>query len=177
MKKFLLGLLAIVLTLQVQAQNLPTWAIPGDYVNGSFPLFWTNIDTLKGNGAYGSDTFKAHLERGYYSSFNNNLQSVTFTNNIYLASVVVPTVTPTVTGAIYGSANNGFTYDWTAPIATFTLTATTSFTVAATDCITTVSRVTVINPFFGGNPYTDYLTVLTGHVSDTVQWTSSVLTR
>jgi hypothetical protein len=179
MKQFLFVavLLGMLFVGRSKAQSYSYGWSFNDYSNGKYPHFWTDADTVKGSAAgYGTDTNKLALHKGYSTGPNNNLNSITFTNTLYLAGQVVPTVTPTVGLALYGSSDNGFTYDPT-PLQTFTITPVTSYTVAATDATTPTSKTYIVNPNFGGNPYTDYMWVLYGKTSDTVQWVSGVLFR
>lgn len=129
----------------------------------NYPIYTGKMDTIK--GAH-TDTFKL--------ACGCNPVSMVFNNDLYLASIVIPTVTPTVTVALYESSNGGLTYNWNAPLTTYTVSAVTSFTVAATDCTTPVTSQYFVNAGFGGSPYTNYCWVSTGHVSDTVQWMGSV---
>ncbi len=119
-------------------------------------------DTIK--GTYVNDTFV--LACGCDPRF------ITFSNDLYLASVIVPTVTPVYTAALYESSNGGATYNWLNPLTTYTVTAAHSgtggtTTGAAADAATAVNATYTVNLPYGGNPFTNYMWVITGHASDT----------
>jgi len=144
-----------------QAQS-PNWTPTGSYKYGSFPVWNTKNDTVV---ASATDTFWMHLQSGYYTSSKNNLNSLTFTSDIWKVAG-----TPTVTVACYASANKGKSYGTTA-IATYTVYPATTYTTTAT------TTTTIINSGFGENPYTDYMWVVSPSAASTINWVGYGLTR
>jgi len=72
---------------------------------------------------------------------------------------------PSVSVACYVSANGG---------ATYATAAITAFTSIPTSTVTPVTTVYIVNPSFGGNPYTNYLWVATNTAASTMSWRGSV---
>jgi len=142
------------------------WAPPGlmacmssTYYNNAagpltaYPIATGKNDTVAGAG---TDTFKLQ------ASLCGNVKSLTFSNDIWKSAG-----TPTVTVALYVSSNGGSSYAST-PIYTYTAYPTTVYT--ATPTTTTY----IVNPNFGGVPYTNYMWVATNSASSTMNWQGSV---
>ena len=163
------SILACTLIFQSYTPAPPTGTgcVGGNYYVNSlvYPIYYGAPDTLKGAQ---NDTIKM--------SCGCKPTSIVFNNDLYLASVVVPTVTPTVGAALYVSSDGGATYA-TTPVTTYTVSAITSYTVAATDATANVTNQYLVNSPYGGNPYTNYMWVLYGKASDTVAIVGSVTVR
>jgi hypothetical protein len=116
------------------------------------PIYYGKLDTV---GSSATDTFKG--------SCATKPVSITFSNDVLKVAG-----TPTVTVALYVSANGGTTYDNT-PVTTYTVVPG-SLTAAKTNTY-------VVNSGFGGNPYTNYMWVATNSASATVAWQGTGLVR
>jgi hypothetical protein len=157
------------------AAGLPTASGLQSLYVGVSPVYYAGTagiavqasDTLK--GTYTNDTFVL--------ACGCSPKSIQFNNDCYLAGVVVPTVTTTIQATLYASSNGGCTYNWNAPVTTYTVSPVASYTVAATDAITATTNQYLVNSPYGGNPYTTYMWVFKGHVSDTAVLVNSVLIR
>jgi hypothetical protein len=163
MKKILflaaIAVSAFSLQATAQANNYQLANPDGSYVTGSFPNWFTNLDTITGAT---TDTFYAHMCKGWVTSYNNTLNGISFSNNIWTAGTF--TVTPTVTVALYESADCGASYA-TTPTATYTVVPS-SLTAPKTNII----QIT-------GNPASDYMTVFTGSANAVVSHKGCILLR
>jgi hypothetical protein len=140
--------------------NYSLAAPSGQFSNGTFPLFYTNLDTITNSSV---DSMRVNVRRGWATNYSSNtLNSLTYT-----ACVLKVAGTPTVTVSLYGSGNNAYSYDPT-PLVTYTC-APSSLTVP-------VSKTYAVNSG-AGNPYTDYVWVATTSASSTVSWKAWDLLR
>jgi len=123
------------------------------YVNSDvFPVFYGKLDTF---GSSATDTLKVPV--------SSSPKSITYSNNIFKVAG-----TPTVTVALYASADGGNTYG---------TTAVTTYTVSPTSLTVPICNTYLVNNTTGGNPFTNYMWVATNSASATCSWKGNVLVR
>lgn len=132
------------------SSGLSTTAVK-TFSSGALPIY-TTLDTVNGTA---TDSFKYQLVGGY--------NSVTFQHDFLKVAG-----TPTVQVSCYVSANGGVSYDWSTPIA--------AYTVNPSSLTAQTSKVSVINSG-NGNPYTNYIWVTTGSASSTISAKGYVVPR
>ena len=161
-----LGLIAVIAFSVGLFSYAPAPAtIPGSiggpyYINaGAYPIAYGKVDTIKGAA---TDSFKMPC--------TGKPTSITFSNNIWKCAG-----TPTVTVALYASADGGVGYG-TAPIATYTVNPTALYSTTVANLGALVNTYIVNNPY-GGNPYTNYLWVTTNSASSTMSCQGTVMVR
>lgn len=170
MKKIILTGLAflgaIALTISIYSYTPPPapvdLAAPGGaFTLGSFPLYYTAVDTVINGASVNVDSFKAPFRRGWATNYSTStLNSITFSCAVWKVAG-----SPTVTVAVYGSANNGISYAST-PLAT-------AVVLTPTNLVTPLTTNLVVQ----GNPYTDYVVATSGTISSTYSNKSWVTIR
>ena len=130
-------------------------------------IWYGKLDTV---GASATDTFKA--------SFTCSPKSITYTIDAF--SVAGATTTNFVV-ALYGSANNGKSYQ---ALTTYTLTPANTYSVTGTGSGVSMNYVNapascqyIVNSGFGGNPETQYMWVCTNTAASTRSWLGSCMWR
>ena len=142
----------------------------GAYYDSSYasPLFYGKLDTV---GASGTDTFKVSLAC--------KPTSITYIVDAFSAGGATTT---NFVVALYGSANNGHSYQ---SLQTFTLTPANTYSVTGTGFSGISMNYTnvpascqyIVNGSFGGNPETNYMWVCTNTAASTRSWLGSMLVR
>jgi hypothetical protein len=164
MKKLILAAALLILSLGAffgLQSSAPAPAVTGlfstsDFINGTYPSWYTDVDTIKGTGTV---THQLHV--------TSTPHSIAYTiDNWHQAG----TSSLSVTGALYGSGNNATTWI-TTPLTTFTITPSEVYSA------TPVTVSYVVNSDFGGAPMTDYKWVLTGTAGSTKIARSTVVCR
>jgi hypothetical protein len=157
-----------------QSENYYLAAPSGNLINGSFPLWWSKLDSV---GSSATDSMWVHMYRGWSTSrARNEVNSITYTLNAWS---VAGATTTNFTVAMYASADNGKSYGAT-PVTTFTLTPATTYSLTPTGGYANIPATAtyIVNTNgWGGNPYTDYLWVATDTASSTRSWKTSILIR
>lgn len=174
MKKIILfvAMAACLLTAgtNAQAQYTPSWGtngLPGSYTKGSFPAFYTPVDTFpSGNVAY-NDSVWLYLGKGYTTAPGlSNLNSITFQ-----ADILKVAGTPTVVATLYEVADLNGTYG------PFSGPSYGSAVVAYTVVPTSLTVPSVIQYTVQGNPAVKYLWTIVPSASSSVGCVTSALIR
>ncbi len=121
------------------------------YINGAYPVWYGAVDTIKGAGV---DTVRMHI--------TSSPKSIEFSNDFWHQAGAT---TLNVTATLYGSSNNGVSYD-SIPLAIHTINPTNVYSVTAG----AKTRTYIVNPTFGGSPMTDYMWCLAGTAATTIVW-------
>ena len=151
LNSFIIATIAFALTLITASFGNIQGCLTSKYYTTSvgYGCVQGKTDTVAGSAA---DTFNL--------ANNCNPASVVFTQDILKVAG-----SPTVIVNCYVSANGGATYA-TVPIVTYTAKPTST--------VTPVTTITVINPAFGTNPYTNYMWTASNTASSTMSWKGSI---